>query len=87
MAAQILGNRGSQRAIDEFLKILQSDEMDYFFLRAVLLATAKINNPMKNKILDIAAKHSSELVSNFVKKLQLKLTQGKPIRRWDRNLG
>jgi len=42
MAAQILGNIHSQRALAEFQKIIEGEETNYFFRRAVLLATAKL---------------------------------------------
>jgi len=42
MAAQILGNIHRQRALAEFQKIIEGEETNYFLLRAVLLATAKL---------------------------------------------
>ncbi len=87
MAAQILGNRGSQKAVAEFRKIIESNEEDYFFLRAVLLAVSKINHPDRDSILQIAAHHPSELVRSLAEGLISQLKQDNPSNRWDRYTG
>ena len=87
MAAQILGNRGSQRAVPEFKKIVESGEDDYFFLRAVLLAVSKINHPQQAAILQTAAQHPSELIRHLAEELTAQLQSGRSARRWDRHTG
>ena len=69
MAAQILGDRESLRALPEFLEIVTSAEMDYFFLRAVLWATLKFNHPDRLLILRQATNHPSDLVARLAKNL------------------
>lgn len=87
MAAQILGNRGSQRAIREFLKIVSGNEMDYFFLRAVLLAAIKIDHPDRANILKMAKNHPSKLVSNFANELMSKYSDEGKVDLWDGHVG
>lgn len=87
MAAQILGNRGSQRAIPEFRKIIESDEEGYFLLRAVLLAVSKINHPDRELILQKASQHKSELVRNVANELIHHLHHNDPADRWDHHTG
>ncbi|HQP62078.1 MAG TPA: HEAT repeat domain-containing protein [Anaerolineaceae bacterium] len=87
MAAQILGNLESQRAIPAFLEILQSEETDYFFLRTVLLAVVKIQHPMRTVLLEQAVNHPSTLVSNLAKHLLEQLSQNHPTDFWDRYTG
>lgn len=69
MAAQILGDKQSEKALPEFLNIIESDETNYFFLKAVLIATAKITHPLREIILNKAAQHPSELVSRLANEL------------------
>jgi len=73
MAAHILGTIGSQRALKEFRNIIQV-ETNYFFLRAVLIATAKINHPDRLQILQMAKKHESKLVRTLAVELLKQLT-------------
>lgn len=87
MAAQILGIRESQHALPEFLKIIISGETNYFFLRAVLLATAKIDHPEREVILHKATQHSSELISQLATELLDVLERGQQPDRWDRHTG
>jgi len=87
MAAQILGNLKSERALVEFQKIIQSKENNYFLLRAILLATVKINHPARDIILKIARKHSSILVSDLAKELISQLSENSDFQEWDRNTG
>ncbi len=87
MAAQILGIRQCKRAIPEFKKILESDEDNYFFLRAILLAVQKIDDPDREKILEQAIKHNSELVSRLAVELLVELRAGENRGQWDRHTG
>ena len=87
MAAQILGNRASQRGLIEFEKIIDSGEIDYFFLRAILLATVKIEHPNRLIILHKASRHSSDLVANLARDLLAKLKDHQHINKWDLNTG
>jgi len=87
MAAQILGNLKSERALVEFQKIIASEETNYFLLRAILLATVKINHPARDIILKIASQHSSILVSDLVKELISQLSENSGFQEWDRNTG
>lgn len=87
MAAQILGNRESQRAVPEFRKIIESDEDDYFFLRAVLLAVSKINHPDREPILQLASQHRSDLVRHLADELIQQLQQDNQTDRWDHHTG
>lgn len=87
MAAQILGNMRSQRALNEFLKIVTSGNTDYYFLRAVLLATAKINHPDRQLILQKASQHYSTLISNFAIELIEQLEENGSVDEWDRHTG
>jgi len=87
MAAQILGNLKSEKALLEFQKIINSDETNYFFLRAILLATVKIKNPIRETILEIASHHSSNLVSDLARRLLTQLSDNQDFQKWDRNTG
>lgn len=87
MAAQILGIRQCKHAIPEFQKILNSDETNYFFLRAVLLAIAKMDDPSIVLILRNVLHHPSELVSQLAKELLDVLERGQQPDRWDRHTG
>jgi hypothetical protein len=87
MAAQILGNLKSERALVEFRKIIESKENNYFLLRAILLATVKINQPARDIILKIASQHSSILVSDLAKELIAQLSNNMDFKEWDRNTG
>jgi hypothetical protein len=87
MAAQILGIRESQHALPEFLKIITSSETNYFFLRAVLLAAAKINQPEREVIFQKATQHQSELVAQLARELLDVLERGQQPDRWDRHTG
>jgi len=69
IAAQVLGNRKCIKAIPEFLKIIKSGKQDFYFLKEVLLAVAKINHPLRDDILRIGSEHPSELVSKYAKEL------------------
>lgn len=87
MAAQILGNIQSRRAVPLFEQILQSEEKDFFFLRAVLLSLAKINPPQCRLWLERAAQHPSILVSRFAQELLARLDRGQPLDEWERHPG
>lgn len=85
MAAQVLGNRQCTRALAEFQKILVSEEIDYFFLRSILLAVMKMETPLREEILAQAMTHPSELVSKLAEELLEEVRAGKTRTRWDRN--
>ncbi len=87
MAAQVLGIRQCKRALPEFRNILESDENNYFFLRAILLAVAKIEDPDREVILEQATKHTSELIANLAVELLDELHSGKSRGKWDRHTG
>lgn len=87
MAAQILGNRKSQRALPEFEKFIENNEEDYFFLRAVLLAVAKIDHPDRERLLLMATHHASGLVSKLAIELIGTLNSKQQTSRWDRHTG
>lgn len=88
MAAQILGNIGSWRALPEFFDLVaRQEEMDYFFMRAVLLAAAKIDHPDRERILQKAAEHPSELIANLARELIEQLSSQKELGKWDRHTG
>jgi hypothetical protein len=87
MAAQILGIRECERALPEFEKIITGDETNYFFLRAILLATAKIDHPDRETILLKATQHPSGLVSQLAKELLQQLYQDHKPEKWDRHTG
>lgn len=87
MAAQILGNLHSVRALKEFESIVAGGEENYYLLRAVLLAAAKIDHPDRQRILQKATHHSSALVAALAVRLLETLAQGKSISEWDENTG
>ena len=87
LAAQVLGIRQCKRALPKFKKILESDENNYFFLRAILLAVVKIDDPDREIILEQATKHNSELVSQLADELLGELHSGKNRGKWDRHTG
>lgn len=87
MAAQVLGIRQCKRALPEFKKILESDEIDYFFLRAILFAVAKFEDPDRAEILSQARNHSSELVSKLAIEIIAEIHSGKESNLWDRHTG
>ena len=87
MAAQVLGIRQCKRALPEFKKILKSDENNYFFLRAILLAVAKFDDPDREEILAQAIRHPSELISVLAAELLDRIHSGKKTNLWDRHTG
>ena len=87
MAAQILGNRECEKALPEFLKIIESGETNYFFLRAVLQAATKISHPLSKTILKKAAKHESKLVSRLALALLDQISHNMEISEWDTHTG
>ena len=87
MAAQILGIRQCKRALPEFTKILESGEENYFFLRAVLLAVAKIDDPARKIILGKALHHPSRLVAHLAKDVLDGLENRRQPEEWDKSTG
>lgn len=84
MAAQILGNRKSLRALSEFEQIIASGETNYFLMRAVLLAVAKSASPDRRRLLEMAARSPSALVAALAKELLTRLDQNPAFDAWDR---
>lgn len=87
MAAQVLGNINSRRALPEFLILCGDEHADYFFLREVLLAAAKIRHPDRDAVLACAARHPSHLVSKLAGELMVCLESGQEIDDWDKQTG
>jgi HEAT repeat protein len=76
MAANILGSLGSVRALPEFLRIIENGKGDYYFLREILLAKAKINHPERITILEAAKLSHSQLISSLANDLLAQVTKG-----------
>jgi len=87
MAAQILGNLQSERALNEFQKILESGETDYYFVRILLISIAKSNSPRKLDILNLATTNSSTLIRRLASHLIHVVKNGDDIDEWDRFTG
>jgi len=87
MAAQILGNIHSQKALKAFQNIIENGETNYYILRTILIATAKINHSDRMNILKTATNHSSSLVSDLARSLVNLVESGKEIEEWDHNTG
>jgi len=68
IAIQILGQIGTCRAIPEFSKLLDSED-DFYLLREMLHATAKIDCPESVDLLLKAEKHPSKLVRDVARYL------------------
>lgn len=85
MAAQILGNLGSQAALGAFLEILNSGETNYYILRAILIASAKINHPERITILETAARSDLTMVARLAQDLLAAVRENRPIAEWDRS--
>jgi HEAT repeat protein len=70
IAAEVLGKIGSQRALPEFEAILDREKENYFLLRAVVEATAKIPDPRRRDILQKTARqHSSSMIQHLAEEL------------------
>ncbi|NMC53877.1 MAG: hypothetical protein GYA48_09625 [Chloroflexi bacterium] len=87
MAAQILGNRGCEQALPIFLEILQSGESNYFLLRAILMATVKIDSPLRLEVLNQATHHDSLLVKKLALEMLAQLNNNQAPQKWDHNTG
>ncbi len=87
IAAQILGNLNVHEAVPILKEILANETEDYYFLRTVLLALAKIDHPEKLEIIEHAKCHPSTLVSQFAQELLEKIEDQKNIETWDRFSG
>lgn len=85
VAAQVLGNMHSVKALAEFNKIVESEDVNYYFLRAVLLATAKIDHPDRIVILKKATQKPSSLIAKLANDLLLMIAENKDINEWDKN--
>jgi HEAT repeat protein len=87
MAAQILGNIQSERALNEFQKIIESGETDYFFMRAILIAIAKIDSSCKLYLLNLATLNESILVKRLAHRLIDIVSKNSEIDEWDHYTG
>lgn len=82
IAAQILGNLATPRAIPALIEIVNSDESDYYFMKAVLIAIAKIDWPDREKILEIASRNSSALIAELAQKILDQVRKGERLLDW-----
>ncbi|GAP22321.1 hypothetical protein LTAR_02552 [Leptolinea tardivitalis] len=87
IAAQILGNINSTRALEEFEAILKSGETNYFFLKVVLLAIAKIDSPKRIELLKIATTNQNTMIQELATTLIEMVKENRPIPEWDRGTG
>jgi|YelNatPaOPRAMG01_1025707.scaffolds.fasta_scaffold00756_21 HEAT repeat protein len=69
IAARTLGDLGYVDALPYFEKMLDQEKVDYYLLRAVLEATAKINHPQAMRILQRAKEHPSSLIRRLAAEL------------------
>lgn len=69
MAARILGNLHSSRAIEVFKGILSSTSTDYYFARAILEAIDQIDHPESQTMLADATRHRIELIRELARDL------------------
>ncbi len=87
IAAQILGNLKIQEAVPILKDILATETEDYYFLRTVLLALAKIDHPERLEIIQNATHHPSSLVRSFAIRLLEKIKNNEIIETWDKFSG
>ncbi len=77
IAAQTLGSIGSVRAVPAFLGIVQRERENYFLVRAVLEAAARIPDPRRLKILQEGTKHPSRMIQQLAEALLQQLENEK----------
>ncbi len=82
IAAQVLGNLATPRAIPALVEIVNSGESDYYFMKAVLTAIAKIDWPDREKILETAGNHSSALIAHLAQELLDLVRMGERPQEW-----
>lgn len=87
IAAQVLGNINSIKALKEFEKILRSGNTDYFFLRVILYAIAKIESPERIKLLELAQTNSNIMIKELATTLIKIVNEHQPIPEWDHGTG
>lgn len=87
MAAQILGNIHSFKALQEFREIIENGESNYYILRTILIAAAKIDHPERISILQTATQHTSNLISELAIKLLCMVEEGNNIEELDHHTG
>ena len=68
LAVQLLGNLRSNASLPHFKAMLELED-DFYLLREVLTALAKIGSPDSREILSEATKHDSHLVREFAARL------------------
>lgn len=72
IAAQVLGELGAREALPAFealLDELQGEQYDYYLLRAVLEATARIPDPRRVVLLRRATHHPADLIARLAQDL------------------
>lgn len=87
MAAQILGHLGCRRALPAFAALVADADLDFFFLRAVLMATARISDPGRMEVLRKALEHPSGLVQREAAELIRAVENNLPLDDWDHYAG
>ncbi len=87
MAAQILGMMKSKKAFPILVKILRSQENNYIFLRAVIIAISKYDCCKCMEYLMEAINHSSEIVARFATEVIKKIEKGDKFADWDSYTG
>jgi HEAT repeat protein len=69
IAAQTLGKMGSVRALPAFLAIVQRERENYFLVRAVLEAAARIPDPRRLEVLQEGTRHPSRMIQQLARSL------------------
>lgn len=87
IAAQIIGNLKIQQAVPLLKQILANETEDYYFLRAILIALAKIDHAERMAIIENATHHPSSLVRSFAQQILQKIKNNEPIETWDKFSG
>jgi HEAT repeat protein len=67
MAIQILGDLRSTSSLHPFEQILHTETQDFYVLKAVLEAIAKIDDPQGQALLEQAESHPSMLVRHLAR--------------------
>jgi HEAT repeat protein len=76
MAAQILGNLGSTKALPQFEVILSDPKTKIYLLREVIQALSKIRHPKSAELLRKAMGHFSPLIRRLVEEQLYKMKTG-----------
>lgn len=70
IAAQVLGEIGSVKALPAFLEIVKTEKENYFLVRAVLEAAAKIPSPLAEAVLEEGTHHPSPMIQKLAQHLR-----------------